>query len=170
MGLRRLHAGGDPRRYTDLLRGVFEAAMSVYLDRFLNVPAARMPVLSSVEGPEKNGGPADPAALARLLDRQQQVDTAAQAVVDRLDGGDEAAELRAELGRLLLREDRDFHPIQTVDAALNQYRLLEGKPEAGHVLVAAARYLAAHAPTVRAQGQTYRIALRLSRGERLYEG
>jgi len=37
------------------------------------------------------------------------------------------------------------------------------------VLVAAARYLAAHAPTVRAQGQTYQIARRLSRGERLFE-
>jgi hypothetical protein len=37
------------------------------------------------------------------------------------------------------------------------------------VLVAAARYLAAHAPTVRAQGQTYQIAHRLQRGERLFE-
>ena len=27
----------------ELLRGVFDAAMSVYLDRFLNVPAARLP-------------------------------------------------------------------------------------------------------------------------------
>jgi hypothetical protein len=35
--------------------------------------------------------------------------------------------------------------------------------------VAAARYLAAHAPTVRAQGQTYQIARRLSRGERFFE-
>jgi len=41
--------------------------------------------------------------------------------------------------------------------------------EAVNVLVAAARYLAAHAPTVRAQGQTYRIAQRLHRGERLFE-
>ena len=35
--------------------------------------------------------------------------------------------------------------------------------------VAAARYLEAHAPTARAQGQTYQIAERLHRGERLYE-
>ena len=27
----------------ELLRGVFDAAMSVYLDRFLNIPAARLP-------------------------------------------------------------------------------------------------------------------------------
>jgi hypothetical protein len=37
------------------------------------------------------------------------------------------------------------------------------------VLVSAARYLAAHAPTARAQGQTYQIAGRLSRGECLFE-
>jgi len=36
-------------------------------------------------------------------------------------------------------------------------------------LIAAARYLAAHAPTRRAQEQIYRIAERLRRGERLYE-
>lgn len=44
-----------------------------------------------------------------------------------------------------------------------------GTPAGAHVLVAAARYLAAHSPTVRAQGQTYQIARRLHRGERLYE-
>ena len=37
------------------------------------------------------------------------------------------------------------------------------------VLIAAARYLAAHAPTMRAQGQTFNIAQRLARGERLFE-
>ena len=34
---------------------------------------------------------------------------------------------------------------------------------------AAARYLAAHAPTMRAQGQTFTIAQRLQRGEHLFE-
>ena len=37
------------------------------------------------------------------------------------------------------------------------------------VLIAAARYLAAHCPTARAELQTYRIALRLARGEKLFE-
>jgi hypothetical protein len=37
------------------------------------------------------------------------------------------------------------------------------------VLVATARYLAAHSPTVRAQGQTWNIATRLHRGDRLFE-
>jgi len=34
--------------------------------------------------------------------------------------------------------------------------------------VAAARYLAAHSPTPRAANQTYRIAVRLNRGEKVF--
>jgi hypothetical protein len=81
----------------------------------------------------------------------------------------DAGELLAMLGKLLLREDRDFHTIQTIEAAFQQYELLKGTPMAVHALVAAARYLGAHAPTMRAQGQTYQIAYRLSRGESLFE-
>ena len=40
---------------------------------------------------------------------------------------------------------------------------------AAHMLVAAARYLRAHSPTVRAQGQTYEIAQRLHRAEHIFE-
>jgi hypothetical protein len=83
-------------------------------------------------------------------------------------GGDEAR-LLATLGKALTREDRDFHTIQTVEAAFAQHALLHGTPEATHALIAAARYLAAHAPTVRAEGQTFQIAERLHRGENLYE-
>ena len=114
--------------------------------------------------------------LTALLDRQQQVDEASERVGRYMYGGGEAGPLLAMLGKLLLREDRDFHTIQTVEAAFAQYALLSGdqadgrSPAAVHVLVAAARYLAAHAPTMRAQGQTYQIAYRLSRGERLFEG
>jgi hypothetical protein len=56
-----------------------------------------------------------------------------------------------------------------IEAALRQFDRLRGTPAGVDVLVAAARYLAAHAPTVRAQGQTFQIAQRLHRGERLYE-
>ena len=42
-------------------------------------------------------------------------------------------------------------------------------PEGPHFLIAAARYLAAHAPTVRAQKQTFDIASRLHRGENVFE-
>jgi nitrite reductase/ring-hydroxylating ferredoxin subunit len=148
----------------ELLRGVFDAAMSVYLDRFLNVPATRLP---------EPDGSGDPGAvldeLPGLLDRQQQVNEAGALVVSYLAAGGEPEALLAALGAALLREDRDFHTIQMVEAAFRQYESLRGTPEGGHVLVAAARYLAAHAPTVRAEQQTFQIARRLHRGERLYE-
>jgi len=57
-----------------------------------------------------------------------------------------------------------------VEAAFRQHSLLDDATERSHVLIAAIRYLAAHSPTVRAQGQTYTIAQRLHRGERLFEG
>ena len=149
----------------ELLRGVFDAAMSVYLDRFLNVPPARLPA------PNGSVSPATLLAeLPGLLNRQQQVDQAGEMVAHYLYHNGKPEKLLALLGKLLLREDRDFHTIQTVEAAFQQYELLRGSPQATHVLVAAARYLAAHAPTMRAQGQTFQIALRLSRGEKLFEG
>lgn len=151
--------------YTELIRGIFDAAMSIYLDRFLNIPPARLPT--------SNGNGVEPRAvletLSGLLNQQQQVNPAGRAVADYLFAGGEAAEVLATLGGLLLREDRDFHTIQTVEAAFRQYQLLGDQPEAVYVLVAAARYLAAHAPTMRAQGQTFGIAVRLSRGENLFE-
>jgi hypothetical protein len=75
----------------------------------------------------------------------------------------------AMLGKLMLRENRNFHVIQEIEAAFRQYSLL-GHTDAGiHVLIEAARYLAAHSPTMRSQGQTYQIAERLQKGDRLFE-
>ena len=75
----------------------------------------------------------------------------------------------AALGRALLREDRDFHTIQDFEAAVRLHSYLGATPAGAHALVATARYLAAHTPTVRAQGQTWNIATRLHRGDRLFE-
>jgi nitrite reductase/ring-hydroxylating ferredoxin subunit len=145
----------------ELLRGVFDAAMSIYLDRFLNIPAARIP--------QPNGKGAGLSEMPELLNNQQQVNEAARLVGAYLYHDGEPERLLAMLGKLLLREDRDFHTIQSVEAAFKQYELL-GPGEAGtHVLIAASRYLAAHAPTMRAQGQTFQIARRLHRGENLFE-
>ncbi len=159
-----LHRSPSP----ELLRGVFDAAMSVYLDRFLNVPAVRLPEPSAT--PTDRDRQTILAQLPALLDRQQQVNESGATVAEYLGDGANPAQLLALLGELLLREDRDFHTIQTVEAAFAQYQLLQDTRAGTHVLVAAARYLAAHAPTVRAQGQTYLIAQRLHRGERVYEG
>jgi nitrite reductase/ring-hydroxylating ferredoxin subunit len=143
-----------------LVRGVFDAAMSVYLDRFLNTPPARLP--------NGDGGPGGRDGLFELLDRQQQVDAAGSLAAGWLDEGGDAPAVMGALVTALLREDRDFHTIQMVEAAVRQHGSMP--PERGRlVLIAAARYLAAHAPTARAQTQTYRIAWRLSRGETLFE-
>jgi hypothetical protein len=140
----------------ELARGILDAAMSVYLDRFLNVPPAKLPA--------PNGG-ADLANLPLLLDRQQQVNQAGALVAAYLGESGDPDALIAELTGALLREDRNFHTIQMVEAAVRQWTDANDPV----TLVAAARYLAAHAPTARAQGQTFSIAQRLQRGERLYE-
>jgi len=147
----------------ELVRGVLDAAMSVYLDRFLNVPATRLPEPGSV---------ADSRALllelSELLDRQQQVNEAGQLVASYLASSADSRSLVAALGSALVREDRNFHTIQCVEAAARQFAVLSGD-ESGLPLVAAARYLAAHATTTRSQRQTFDIARRLHRGDRLYE-
>jgi nitrite reductase/ring-hydroxylating ferredoxin subunit len=148
----------------ELLRGVFDAAMSVYLDRFLNVPAVRLPEADGAARPEELL-----EELPVLLDRQQRVNEAGALVASYLGAGGDDARLLAALGACLLREDRDFHTIQCVEAAFRRYADLRGTEAGTHVLVAAARYLAAHAPTMRAERQTLDIARRLQRGERLYE-
>ena len=149
----------------ELMRGVFDAAMSVYLDRFLNVPAVPIPD-GKADSRDQEAMLSD---LPLLLDRQQQVDAAANLIGDFMAAGHDPDRLIATLGSVLLREDRDFHTIQALEAAVRQYRYWQGRPAATHVLVAAARYLAAHAPTVRSQDQTFRIAQRLHRGERLHD-
>jgi nitrite reductase/ring-hydroxylating ferredoxin subunit len=148
----------------ELLRGVFDAAMSIHLDRFLNVPPAKVPA------PDL-GADRDVLLeeLPRLLDRQQQVAEAGQLVASFLGPGGEPRRLIAAIGAALVREDRNFHTIQCVEAAVRQHQLLAPGEAAGLPLIAAARYLAAHAATARSQRQTFEIARRLHRGERLYE-
>jgi nitrite reductase/ring-hydroxylating ferredoxin subunit len=147
-----------------LLRGVFDAAMSVYLDRFLNIPPARMPQSApNSMPPESLLG-----ELLALFDTQKQVNEAAALGAQYLANGGKPERLMGVLGKALLREDPDFHTIQTVEAAFAQFRLWRGTPQAGHFLIAALRYVAAHAPTSRAMDQTFRIAWRLHRGDRLF--
>ncbi len=149
----------------DLVRGIFDAAMTIYLNRFLNIPAAPLPK------PAQRG--VEPEALLAqlpdLLDRQQQVKEVGNLVAHYLYAGGNCDPLLAILGRLLLREDRSFHTMQELDAAFRLYTQWQYEPDPVIFLVAAARYLAAHAPTTRAQHQTYRLAARLHRGEQLFE-
>jgi nitrite reductase/ring-hydroxylating ferredoxin subunit len=146
---------------TELLRGVFDGAMSVYLDRFLNMPPAPLPRPQA-------GKVAPLETLLTMMNSQQQVNPVAQYIADYLASGEPDGDLLGMLGQALLREDADFHTYQMAEAGFRQYQALRGTEEGRNVLIAVGRYLAAHAPTDRAMGQTYQIAMRLHRGEEIY--
>lgn len=159
-GLRR---APDPA----LAKGIFDAAMTVYLNRFLNIPAARIPAPDPGAGSDAR---AILDALRDLYDRQQQVDRAGQLVADYFAATRDPRPLIALLGQVLVREDRDFHAIQMLEAAVTQYSQAEPHDLAAPILlIAAARYMAAHFPTRRAQNQRHRVAWRLHRGDALYQ-
>ncbi|MFC4076070.1 Rieske (2Fe-2S) protein [Salinithrix halophila] len=154
-----------------LMRAVFHGAMSVYLDRFLNVPAARLPE----EKAEGDRSPLNPDELLELMDKQQQVAEAAEWVADYLDAGGDKGALFNTLGYSLLREDAEFHSFQMIEAALDEHDRWEAEDtafarRASRILILAmTRYLAAHAPTAREIPRTANIAWRLHRGEHLFD-
>jgi nitrite reductase/ring-hydroxylating ferredoxin subunit len=144
----------------ELLRGAVHGVLKVYLDRFLNVPAARAPELGEV----------DLDALAGCWDQQGQVDRAGAIVYSwvRSKGDPEAA--IAALGHALLAEDAEFHWFQTIEAAVRQARAWpDGSEPQAVLLAAAARFLSAHTPTRRELPQVVRIAMRLRRGDNLFD-
>jgi hypothetical protein len=153
----------------ELLRGVLHGAVSVYLDRFLNVPPARLPGAGEALDAEPREAPALLARFLQLLDRRGQGEAAARVAARYVRLGHPPRPLLDALTRAAVREDADFHTLQMVEAGVRQFREWEGRPEGESVLVAVARYLAAHAPTQRAGLQTAEVALRLHRGESLYE-
>ena len=154
----------------ELLRCVFHGAMQVYLIRFLNVPPAGLPG----EGDDKldelprDGGELRDAFLI-ALDRQGAVKTAGRLVARYFNLGHPVEPLIATLARATLREDAEFHTYQMLEAGVQQYRQWRGSAAGRQILIAVARYIAAHSPTERAQLQTAMVARRLSRGEAIYE-
>jgi nitrite reductase/ring-hydroxylating ferredoxin subunit len=149
---------------TELLRAVYHGALRVYLDRFLNVPAARLP------GSSAAGDGADLADLQDCWDHEGRVDDAATIVYRHLAAGGDPAEAIAALGHALLVEDAEFHWFQTYEAAVRQFHAWPpGSEEGALILAGTARFLAAHTPTRRELSQVVRIATRLGRGEALFE-
>jgi nitrite reductase/ring-hydroxylating ferredoxin subunit len=176
-----VHQGVRRIATQELLRGVFDGAMRVYLNRFLNVPPVPLPKPKKMENISNNSIFKDPEMLLKelsaLLDKQQQVNQVGQLVVDYLYNNGKSDRLLAAIGNALLREDRNFHSIQMIEAVFRQYSLVStidnedniNSTTRVHILVAAARYLAAHSPTMRSQGHTYQIANQLYHGEHLFE-
>jgi nitrite reductase/ring-hydroxylating ferredoxin subunit len=158
------HELADRTDATELYRACFDGAMSVYLDRFLNSPRAPAPTADPGRDPETVR-----SELLECFDKQGRVNRAATLVVEHFECGGHPDDLEAVLGRGLLREDADFHTLQNVSAAFRRFDALEDPEERRVALVAGARYLAAHTPTRREHEQTFSIATRLHRGERLHE-
>ena len=144
--------------------------MALYLTRYLNVPPARIP---GEEDDRLDDLPADAetirAALLDALDRQRQVDLAARLVARHLAQGHSPQALIATLARAVLREDAGFHAYQMLEAGVRQFAVWGDTDEGRHILIAVARYLAAHSPTERAALQTADIARRLMRGGELHQ-
>jgi nitrite reductase/ring-hydroxylating ferredoxin subunit len=152
-----------------LIRALYHGAMSIYLDRFLNVPAASRPMnvkLIDTAQPEK---------LLDVMDQRQNVNEASRWVIGFLNNQGSPLQLINQLGHALLREDADFHTFQMYEAAVAEFDSWELRTDSfaeraqETMLLAATRYLAAHAPTARELSHTARIAWRLHRGERLFE-
>ncbi|HYX49140.1 MAG TPA: hypothetical protein VE843_05330, partial [Ktedonobacteraceae bacterium] len=153
-----------------LMKAVTHGAMFVYLTHFLNIPRALLPA--------ERGKAAIPVLLddpQRLLERLlycaefQQVEEAAAIVYYYQERGYAPGDLKATLGKALLREDATFHTFQMVDAAFNQQVMLgEGHTDGRLALVAATRYMVAQRLRRNVLFSTQN-ALKLQRGEALDE-
>jgi nitrite reductase/ring-hydroxylating ferredoxin subunit len=157
---------GDP---VEAVRGLLHGAMALYLARYLNVPPASLPG-------ERGDGLDDlpvaaeeiRAALLDTFNRQQQIDATARLVARHLILGHSPEALIATLASALLREDAGFHAYQILEAGVRQFSEWGNGDQGRHILIAVARYLAAHWPTERALLQTADIARRLMRGGELH--
>ncbi len=159
----------------DVVRALYQAAIAVYMDRYLNVPAAKLPAARGTARPA-----ADDAAAAGLLDEllgaldnRAEVERAADLTSSYL--RTPAADWDAHLGRLVdrlayatLREDLDFHTLQVLEASATQLAARGNDRGAEQIMVGVVRNLAAHCPTQRAGYQTAVIARRLQHGEELF--
>lgn len=169
------HAVHESLRRSDhplLIRAIYHAAVTVYHDRFLNVPPAKRPTVSNESpAPEQLNS----ERLLDIMDRQQQVDASASWVLNYVHHDGDLGTLFNTLGMALLREDANFHTYQMVEAAFREYdRWDEEQSDFAAraketALLAVTRYLAAHAPTSRELPHTATIAMRLYRGEKLFE-
>ncbi len=151
----------------EIQRAIFHGAMSVYLDRFLNVPPAKLP--GEHEALQATQQSADELRQAFLdsLDQRHEVEAAARLVAQYCQHDGSISSFFDTFMRATTREDLDFHAYQMLEASLRQFEAW--KIEGEHILLGQARYLAAHCPTQRARSHTARIALRLQRGDNLYE-
>ncbi|MCY4484043.1 MAG: Rieske (2Fe-2S) protein [Spirochaetaceae bacterium] len=159
----------------DVVRALYQAAIAVYMDRYLNVPAAKLPAERGTAIPAADGAAAAGLldALLDALDNRAEVERAADLTSSylRTPTTDWHAHLRRLVDRLAyatLREDLDFHTLQVLEAATTQLAARGNDRGAEQIMVGVVRNLAAHCPTQRAGYQTAVIARRLQHGEELF--
>ena len=149
-------------------RGLFHGAMSVYVDRFLNIPSAKLPDSAALESL-----PSDAEVLLtgilETLDQKKGWSAVPNLVVRYLRLGHSESALIDTLTFATVREDLDFHKLQVLEAAVTQAELWPlGSPERELLYVGAARHLTAYCPTRRSSSQSVGVALRLHRGEAIH--
>jgi hypothetical protein len=147
-------------------RGIYDAAIKIYLDRFLNTPPARIPDVEESSRPAQEI--LDDLVGTFDIEGDDEVDRAGRLTAEFVDNGGEIDALAEALTGKLLREDAGFHPNQNLEAAFSQLNHQEAERRRVF-LVAAARFLSAHTPTRRSGEQTFEIAQRLHRGDRIHE-
>jgi nitrite reductase/ring-hydroxylating ferredoxin subunit len=151
-----------------VVRGIFHAALSVYMDRFLNVPPARLPDDAGAFAAVPSESDALLARLTAALDQQSNVDEAALITARYLRLGHLLSDLVDTLALATAREDLDFHAMQVLEAGVRQCAEWGAGPECEQIMVGVVRQLAAFCPTPRAGHRIATTALRLDRGDRMY--
>ena len=164
--LHRVLARGEAG--AELVRGLFHAAMSIYVDRFLNIPRAQLPSEQLLENLPTAADELRETILS-ALDQRKEWSEVPRLVLRYLRLGHPEAKLIDTLTFATVREDLDFHSLQVLEAGLTQAAEWPPASAERELLYAAiCRHLAAHCPTRRSSSQSVAVALRLQKGEEVY--
>ena len=152
----------------EIERGLLHGAMSIYVDRFLNIPSAKLPDGAALESLPSTMD-ALLAGILDTLDQKKGWSAVPSLVVRYLRLGYSESVLIDTLTFATVREDLDFHKLQVLEAAVTQAELWPlGSPERELLYIGAARYLTAFCPTRRSSAQSVGVAFRLHRGEDIH--
>ncbi len=146
----------------EVFRGVYHAALRIYLDRLLSTPPYKPP-----KGSSGRDSRALLKSLLETMDKRYSVDEVPGLVADYLASGGDEEELLKILAYAVLREDQDFHVVQVLEAGARLSRELSKGGWRKTVYIAVARFTASQAPTRRRVEHTLRIAEKLSHNQDL---
>ena len=152
----------------EVVRAIFQGAISVYMDRFLNVPPARLPSERNLTDLTGSAGELLEQLLEQL-DQRANIDDTAAITATYIASGHPLKDLVNTLTLATVREDLDFHTLQVLDGAVQQCSQWDDPKIIENIMVGVTRNLAAHCPTRRAGQQTAKIAAKLQRGEAIYQ-